>query len=149
MTFLSNQKSLAVIDPLFKYRAAKDRIADLEAKLAIYEKQDDDRIHDLTEAKQSLRIAQLEAELTRCRTTEQAAAHALDTLRQSLGLDLIQGEHPADTGRRIRVALAEAEKREHAAFRYGYSYGLADRDCGRIDCEGQWRDYKAGRGGGE
>ncbi len=42
-----------------------------------------------------------EFELIRVRTAQGAAAHALDVLRQSAGLDLIDGEHPADTGKRI------------------------------------------------
>jgi hypothetical protein len=58
------------------------------------------------------RIAALEAELTRCRTTEHAAAHALDGLRQHFGLDLIQGEHPADTRKRIEAELERARRRE-------------------------------------
>jgi hypothetical protein len=47
----------------------------------------------------------LNAELYRVRTTQQAAAHALDTLRQHYGLDLIDGEHPMDTAKRIREAV--------------------------------------------
>jgi len=44
----------------------------------------------------------LRSELYRCRTTENAAAHALDIVRQYFSLDLIPGEHPSDTAKRIR-----------------------------------------------
>lgn len=47
----------------------------------------------------------LNDELYRVRTTQQAAAHALDRVRQYLGLDLIHGEHPSDTARRIELAI--------------------------------------------
>ncbi len=50
---------------------------------------------------QAERISTLEAELLRVRTTEHAAAHALDCVRSLVGLDLIDGEHPADTRKRI------------------------------------------------
>lgn len=43
----------------------------------------------------------LSDELTRVRTTENASAHALDCIRQELKLDLIDGEHPSDTAKRI------------------------------------------------
>ena len=57
----------------------------------------------------------LSEELNRVRTTQAAAAHALDTLRQLYGLDLIDGEHPAETAKRISAEKdAEAERLREA-----------------------------------
>lgn len=53
----------------------------------------------------------LSEELNRVRTTQAAAAHALDTLRQLYGLDLIDGEHPADTAKRISAEKAAEVER--------------------------------------
>jgi septal ring factor EnvC (AmiA/AmiB activator) len=54
-------------------------------------------------------LAKLEAEVKAMRdehlrviTTQHAAAHALDATRQFCELELIDGEHSFDTGRRIR-----------------------------------------------
>ena len=54
-------------------------------------------------------VAKLEAEVKAMRdehlrviTTQHAAAHALDATRQFCELELIDGEHSFDTGRRIR-----------------------------------------------
>ena len=47
----------------------------------------------------------LSKELYRVRTTENASAHALDCLRQELGLDLVEGEHPQTTLKRIREKI--------------------------------------------
>lgn len=47
----------------------------------------------------------MDNEIYRLRTTNTAAAHALDCLRQFFGLDLIPGEHPADTRKRIEQEI--------------------------------------------
>lgn len=47
----------------------------------------------------------LNDELVRVRSVQVNAAHALDTLRQHFGLDLIEGEHPMDTAKRIRESF--------------------------------------------
>jgi hypothetical protein len=52
-------------------------------------------------------VREREAEILRLRTTETAAAHALDGLRQFFGLDLVQGEAPSMTRRRIERHVAE------------------------------------------
>tara|TARA_Y100000310_G_C20206556_1_gene589341 strand:+ start:181 stop:474 length:294 start_codon:yes stop_codon:yes gene_type:complete len=65
-------------------------------------------------------LAKLEAEVIAMRdehlrvvTTHHGSAHALDILRQTFKLELIDGEHPADTAKRIiDVQIARLEKEQ-------------------------------------
>lgn len=51
-------------------------------------------------------------ELLRIRTTENASAHALDVLRQTLGLPLIDSEHPMDLQNRIMGQVMESGEKK-------------------------------------